>query len=304
MDHFLFFVRSLAIGGCVLLRASQATQAVTPTRQSSLKDTLEAERYSGLPPTVFAPGGRLHGVERVAREALSVSNEDGADGDEDTSSCGLLALHCGLDGEAGDEFGVMVGIGAISPFLHRDETYLGPRRDDAAPYVPLVIDEPESIGGSTPISILSPTLVVGAGGKAIDARLQLRRAQEVALSLYSRDSGGLEWFVAHSLEGTTGTPSSLAGGAAGVDATTLARRVADMAQSSTQSLGGKHGRMLSVRCGDVGACAAVGCTGLGFVLDYCRIGVQTTAIHGASVGNEREPLLQRDLKIGSLAIET
>ena len=36
------------------------------------------------------------------------------------------------------------------------------------------------------------------------------------------------------------------GGVASVDVSSLARRVADMAQSSTQSMGGKYGRMLSV----------------------------------------------------------
>ena len=51
---------------------------------------LEAARYSSYPPTVFAPGGRLYGVERVAKEALLL---DGAD--DDAVSCGTFALHCG-----------------------------------------------------------------------------------------------------------------------------------------------------------------------------------------------------------------
>ena len=78
--------------------------------------------------------------------------------------------------------------------------------------------------------------------------------------MYSTDNGGVDWFVSHSLEGTTdevkmddadGSAENnsgpvVVGGAAGADVSSLARRVADMAQSSTQTLGGRYGRMLSV----------------------------------------------------------
>ncbi|KAL7537138.1 hypothetical protein ACHAXR_007613 [Thalassiosira sp. AJA248-18] len=254
--------------------------------------------YSTLPPTVFAPDGRLYGVERVAKEAFLL---DTFDGDDDDVSCGVLALHCNRcteindsdnyydgdddnDGNKSGEFAVMVGIGPISPFLHRDEAYLKQQQqqpqqltmnNDATTsdtvamsntYLPLTIDE--SITGNShqsstttaPLSILSPTLIAGVGGKAIDSMILLRRTTEVALSMYASDNGGVDWFVSHSLEGMTGEKVStlssrpmIMGGAAGVDVTSLVRRVADMAQSSTQSLGGRYGRMLSSSLLAVGA---------------------------------------------------
>lgn len=191
-----------------------------------------------------------------------------------------MALHCADSDDDGDgEFAVIVGIGATSPYLHRDEAYVGSTHQTETlmmedsevkvekTYQPLAIDE-LSMGSqtatttsiNTPLSILSPSLIIGTGGKAIDSTVLLRRATEVALSMYSNDNGGVDWFVSHSLEGTSydddGNNASwgtVAGGAAGVDATSLVRRVADMAQSSTQSLGGKYGRMLSSSLLAIGA---------------------------------------------------
>ena len=210
----------------------------------------------------------------MAKEALLLD----VDGDEEIS-CGVLALHCrNNDDDNGDddgeEFAVMVGIGATSPFLHRDEAYLNHESQELMDdndsisaaednghvmgdiYLPLEIDDTKTPPSSTssirasPLAILSPSLIVGAGGKAIDSTILLRRAMEVSLSMYSADNGGVDWFVSHSLEGTSnndeGSASSIMGGAEGVDVSSLARRVADMAQSSTQSLGGRYGRMLSV----------------------------------------------------------
>jgi len=64
----------------------------------------------------------------------------------------------------------------------------------------------------------------------------------------------VDWFIHHSLEGINGNIDGcdpqrsrpIMGGVASADVSSLARRVADMAQSSTQSMGGKYGRMLSV----------------------------------------------------------
>ncbi|KAL7549187.1 hypothetical protein ACHAWF_012453 [Thalassiosira exigua] len=225
--------------------------------------------YASLPPTVFAPGGRLQGVERVAREALLVDVGGGDFAVDEGTSCGVLALRCGGGGGGGErggkpggqegegEFAVMAGIGAVSPSLHRSELLIAGPSDATEPYIPLEVDEATVDLGliCPPLSILSPSLVVGAGGKAVDASILLRRAIETALSMYAAENGGVEWFASHSLEGvedagigvegSEGEGDVLEGGAAGVDVTSLARRVADMAQRSTQSLGGRYGRMLS-----------------------------------------------------------
>jgi len=292
-SSFLSYAAAVVVASTLWAAAAAANdhqrqRGANPPRAA---DAREAARFSSLPPTVFAPGGRLHGVERVAREAMMLSDGDGDD-DGGEVSCGVLALHCrgrrrrgghyNRDGGGGEdlaaardddghdadgEFAVMVGIGATSPYLHRDEYFHSSEQRDEETYLPLEIDD---VGiDAAPLSILSPTLVAGAGGKAVDSTILLRRATEAALSTYPSENGGVDWFVSHSLEGTTTVATvsgggdddcdngsvgrMIMGGAAGVDASSLARRVADMAQSSTQSLGGRYGRMLSSSLIVVGA---------------------------------------------------
>lgn len=185
---------------------------------------------------------------------------------DDESSCAVIALRCGSkrNRETGDTthhvddtengaFAVISGIGAISPFLHRDETCdtgQDTKTDKSGCYLPLVMEYDESANLDShpiPISVISPNIVVGVGGKGIDSAILLRRAMELSLSMYNLDNGGVEWFMSHSLEGINEHCSLRPiGGAARVELKTFSRRIADLAQISTQTLGGKSGRMLSV----------------------------------------------------------
>jgi hypothetical protein len=319
----------------------------------------ERRRYANLPPTVFAPGGRLHGVERVAREAMLLDDdddeeedekegrwgstrsgvdidydyEDGMLDEEDVSSCATFAICCRRrrynanrgsndkfhddrpndnnnihsnneedewgDGGAEEEFAVMVGIAPVSPYLCQenddhddddDENQQLDSLDDSSSTVTIEDDSAnkarrregyyqslaiEDDNGQynngmslSPLSILSPHLIIGTGGKSVDSTILLRRTIEMAVDSYANEDGGVSWFISHSLEGTATmgrgggggeednnnlrkmeeeglwTPK---GGVASVDVNLLVRRVADIAQISTQSLGGRFGRMLSVR---------------------------------------------------------
>lgn len=228
----------LYIAAILLVVKEPITQVAA---SSSAADALEAARFGSLPPIVFAPGGRLHGVESVARE----SNPPG----DDESSCACIALRCG----SGDgEFAIISGIGAMSPFLHRDEVYNTVSSDDGEKtndYIPLVIDYHEAPHDAplAPISIVSPYVIIGVGGKGIDSAVLLRRASEVSLSMYKSNNGGVEWFMSHSLEGISANSHDIPiGGASRVEVKSLVRNIADLAQGSTQSLGGKGGRMLAV----------------------------------------------------------
>ena len=86
-------------GKKTLLAMSAAAAAVVSSAASSSTSSSsweEARRYASLPPTVFAPGGRLHGVERVAREAIMADadeDEDGGGGGE-ASSSSVFAMRC------------------------------------------------------------------------------------------------------------------------------------------------------------------------------------------------------------------
>ena len=262
MKHSLLLISCSCFISTKLVSSSSTT---TNNHHETVKSTLEAQQYAQYGPTVFAPGGRLHGVESVAKEAMLL---DGGSSSSDSVSCGVFAMHCSGSSNEDGEFVVMVGIGALSPYLHRDEAYYRKEQEDVdstdttatseegTTYIPLTIEDTSTstTAVTNPISILSPTLIVGAGGKAIDSTILLRRAMEVSLSMFSNDNGGVDWFIHHSLEGINGNfdgcdpqrSRPIMGGAASVDVSSLARRVADMAQSSTQSMGGKYGRMLSV----------------------------------------------------------
>ena len=99
---------------------------------------------------------------------------------------------------------------------------------------------------SAPIAILSSQLRIGSGGKAIDSTILLHRAIELALSLYTSNDGGLTNFISHLFDNDNDDVGiRRSGGVEGVQATILVRHLADMAQSSTQTLGGRYGRMLS-----------------------------------------------------------
>ena len=263
MKRSLLLISYSCFTPTILVSASSTT---TNNHHETLKSTLEAQQYAQYGPTVFAPGGRLHGVESVAKEAMLLDGSSSSD----SVSCGVFALHCGGSNNSNDdgEFVVFLGIGATSTYLHRDEAYYTKEQDDddnadttaaleeRTTYIPLSIEDTSTSTTSitNPISILSPTLIVGAGGKAIDSTILLRRAMEVSLSMFANDNGGVDWFIHHSLEGINGNfdgcdpqrSRPIMGGVASVNVSSLARRVANMAQSSTQSMGGKYGRMLSV----------------------------------------------------------
>ena len=265
----LIMKRTLLLISCSCFITTKLVSSSSATTNNNnhhetLKSTLEAQQYAQYGPTVFAPGGRLHGVESVAKEAMLL---DGSSSSSDSVSCGVFAICGGSNINEDGEFVVILGIGASSPYLHRDEAYYTKEDEDndntdmtaseeGTTYIPLSIEDTSTSTTSitNPISILSPTLIVGAGGKAIDSTILLRRAMEVSLSMFANDNGGVDWFIHHSLEGINGNfdgcdpqrSRPIMGGVASVNVSSLARRVANMAQSSTQSMGGKYGRMLSV----------------------------------------------------------
>ena len=274
--HPLLISILLVLGPSPPASASSATSRRHQHQQQheTIQSKKEAEEYSKLPPNVFSPGGRLYGVERVAKESMLL-NLDGTSSssgsEQDAVSCGVFALHCGYssnNNQNDGEFAVIVGIGPTSSYLHRDEAYhynqpMNTDGDDNNEqqqshehdtYLPLSVDDDTTTTiANNPLAILSPTLIIGTGGKAIDSTILLRRAIEISLSMYNTDNGGVDWFVSHSLEGSSWTAEGdendirkPKGGASGVDVTSLVRRLADMAQSSTQNLGTRYGRMLSV----------------------------------------------------------
>ena len=117
----------LLISCSCLLVSSSSTTTNNNNHHETLKSTLEAQQYAQYGPTVFAPGGRLHGVESVAKEAMLLDGGSSSD----SVSCGVFAMHCGGSNSNEDgEFVVLLGIGATSPYLHRDEAYYTKEDED------------------------------------------------------------------------------------------------------------------------------------------------------------------------------
>eukprot|EP00591_Stephanopyxis_turris_P008291 CAMPEP_0195509578 /NCGR_PEP_ID=MMETSP0794_2-20130614/2476_1 /TAXON_ID=515487 /ORGANISM="Stephanopyxis turris, Strain CCMP 815" /LENGTH=384 /DNA_ID=CAMNT_0040636837 /DNA_START=156 /DNA_END=1310 /DNA_ORIENTATION=- len=182
---------------------------------------MEEGRFSQLPPTVFAPSGRLHMVERVMRECSDIN---------DKSAPLAMALKCGGGGNSDDDddddddggFIVMVSTRPVSPFapsVPSSSSY------DGAYSAPLLTEEQYNEGT---MSILTPSLISATGGNAVEAIVLSRRIQEMALSIQASN-------------GVTGVMNR----AFSIDSFVLAKQLADAAQSSTQAVNGKAGRMLS-----------------------------------------------------------
>jgi len=127
----------LLLSFLLLLTLSSAVVSSSSSTNNNHNNDETKRLYSTLPPTVFAPDGRLFGVERVAREAIMTSRKDNESGGEDNvnddeSYCTVLAIRCGgrrrrrqlcrqgHEEERRGEFALMVGIGPVSPSLYRD----------------------------------------------------------------------------------------------------------------------------------------------------------------------------------------
>ena len=228
----------------LLLLLPPPTCASSTAHQSN-----EGSVYSNLPPIVFAPSGRLHGVEKTARSALVL---DGST--DDDAACTVFSMRCNDGGAGSGEFAIMVGIRPSSPYLWREpvggEGAVGSRTNPEGAYCrSLTIECDAGADLASPMAAISSSLVVGVGGQPVDSVVLLRRTTDEAMSLYHAENKGIDWFVSHSLEGLIQDDAGsrrIGAGAAGVDVTTLARRIADAAQASTQRMGSKFGRMLAV----------------------------------------------------------
>lgn len=213
-----------------------SSDAAHPHALPSL-DPIEQKRYSSLPPTVFAPTGRLHMIERVGLAAASI---------DDVAAGLVIALCCG-------EFTVLVVAGPKSPYMHLtrnvdtdhnegheqtkqqedisgDDNYLSP----------LFVTESSYPLPPTTTAVLSPNLMVATGGNAADAAVLLDRVQSVASDLHNSNSGGTSF----DFDGGHKKRS----GMFGVTGADLARRMADLAQIPTQSVGTRTDGMLAASC--------------------------------------------------------
>jgi len=222
------------------------------------------DRYSSLPHTVFSPQGRLYNVETAAQ--LSSDESDTSSslvfafqfGRADNSKSDS-------DGD-GDSNGsiLILSAGPTSPYLHvgeleegankklcKEENVRGRGREDGDDKSQnensktssslwqhdLFLHSDENkitatakIIPSMPISILSPNIIVGTGGNAVDTIVLHTKILEIFLSL-SKSYNGMN--STHRIKGTVVSPL-------------LARKIADSLQVPTQNVSANSGRILSV----------------------------------------------------------
>lgn len=214
--------------------------------------SLEAQRYQNLPSTVFSPSGRLHKVEQNAQSISDI---------HDVSSPLSLALHCCKKDGDGKENGFVLILSnrPISPHLHltraekssedelkeSSESEKNEKKNDSY-YAPLYLphipnrEQTPFLSKSTStysnslspyVSIVGSSFVALTGGNAMDSIILLQRVKDMVISM---------------IRATTTTYSDTSHGNL-ISTGILARRVADAAQVSTQTLGGRTGSMLKVR---------------------------------------------------------
>ena len=241
-----------------------------------MSTALERERYQSLPTTVFSPAGKLIKVETNAKSSSDT---------QDLSSPLSIALHC-CNPKKHRDFVLVLSTRFLSPHLYltskdnhynnnnnnnnicdeedgEDDSMKQDKREDNkdnnnikfnddAYYAPLLLHHNQNSKRAfltkqqqlllqqpiMPMTILGKSLMTVAGGNVIDTTILLRRIQEQAISLQRANASG-------DISTSTSTSSSFS-------TSVLARRLADAAQLSTQTLGGKAGRMLKSSCMIVG----------------------------------------------------
>lgn len=219
-------------------------------------DPFERAQYETYPPIVFAPTGRLHMVDSVG---IAACNKDDTTaglvvalrcggGDDGTSTCGGVGKE--EDYDSNKEFIVVVGTSPRSPHAIQASALIAPKGDDRK-------EEDDSEEGeetnkeeqnepsfcsdlladssdrSIPptMSILSPTLLVAAGGTPTDAAVLLDRIRTMASDMHNSNFGG----TGFTYQSTPKRGRRSKKGMFGVDGPILARKIADMVQVSTQS---------------------------------------------------------------------
>lgn len=220
----------------------------------SKKDWDNLRRYQRMPPTIFAPGGRLHAVEQVM---------DALGSNEDPTSNLVIALHC--------KDGIVVlstvstppnAAGMLLPTPDKQQNTTNTTQSDAktnatikTEQVPLWLDYPSSMceEGSTeesdsPWSYSSSSIVripfqenenlfAISAGNAVHSQILRHLIRNLAESIYVANDDGL-------YKPTTSSTAQLQRKCPSV--AVLARRLADQFQKPTQSVGGNSGRMLVV----------------------------------------------------------
>ena len=225
----------------VLLTIYYHLLVTTTTTHADTTIVSEQRRFSPLPPTVFAPSGRLHMVERVAQETTD---------SQDTTSSLVIAIKC----EGGEKL-VLVCSSPVSPYCihdlldndeheHEDNTRQEEETSTTTSTTttstfynkPLLLltrhNKTTTTIKSKPhhptISTIGTSLILATAGNAMEATVLHRKLQQIVLSMIRHEQ--------------------CSSSSHDIDPAIVARKIADVIQLTTQTVADEdHPRMLAVR---------------------------------------------------------
>lgn len=154
----------LAFFACVFSK-NVCGDSVSSTSGST--SVAEQVRFSQLPPTVFAPSGRLHRVERVCQETTDSL---------DITSPLVVAMKC----EGGKKL-VLVCTSPLSPYLVQD--YNGENSSNNTE-TPLLLQQQQK---QSTLSIIGQKILIATAGNAMASAVLRRKIQQIVLSMIQRE---------------------------------------------------------------------------------------------------------------------
>jgi hypothetical protein len=205
------------------------------TSQTAIHKTpsIEAEKYSSLPHTVFAPDGRLYNVEKNARKSSDPN---------DLSSSLVLAM------QFGKKYAIVLSTRHQSPLLPIKTTQIKSKQDEEqgekdVQYKPLWshVNQPHSttqqfLSMHSSLTVLPCDTIIGVGGSAPHSiafhHFTILKSIYLSTLLSQEDNV----FATHRIQGT-------------ILASMIAQNIANQIQKSTQSMasdGGSDGNGMSL----------------------------------------------------------
>lgn len=131
----------------------------------------EQAHFSRLPPTVFAPSGRLHRVERVCQETTDAL---------DITSPLVVAMKC----EGGKKL-ALVGTSPLSPFLVQDYNWDDSHVNNNTIDIPLLLQHQHQIPST--LSLIGQKVLIATAGNAMASVVLQRKIQRIVLSMIERE---------------------------------------------------------------------------------------------------------------------
>lgn len=131
----------------------------------------EQAHFSRLPPTVFAPSGRLHRVERVCQETTDAL---------DITSPLVVAMKC----EGGKKL-ALVGTSPLSPFLVQDYNWDDSHVNNNTIDIPLLLQHHHQIPST--LSLIGQKVLIATAGNAMASVVLQRKIQRIVLSMIERE---------------------------------------------------------------------------------------------------------------------